>query len=100
MPELPEVETVARELRADGLIGRVIIRARVSCNPMIAPLTPAAFAARLEGRRVQGIRRRAKYIVLALSKGETLLIHLRMTGQLSLIPEHIPRDNLMLSIGF
>ncbi|MFH1477245.1 MAG: bifunctional DNA-formamidopyrimidine glycosylase/DNA-(apurinic or apyrimidinic site) lyase [Verrucomicrobiota bacterium] len=84
MPELPEVETVVRELRAGGLIGRVIIRARAFWKPLIAPLTPAVFAARLKGQRVQSVKRRAKYIVLTLSGGGTLLIHLRMTGQLSL----------------
>jgi len=84
MPELPEVETVVRELRAGGLAGRVIADARVYCKPLIAPLTPGAFAARLKGQRVQAIGRRAKYIVLTLAKGDTLLIHLRMTGQLNL----------------
>jgi len=92
MPELPEVETVVRELRAGGLSGRVITRARAFWKPMIAPLTPAAFAARLKGRRVQSIQRRAKYIVITLSNGATLLIHLRMTGQLSLTREGAPRD--------
>ena len=92
MPELPEVETVVRELRAGGLIGRVIIRARAFWKPMIAPLTPAVFAARLKGQRVQSIHRRAKYIVLTLSGGDTLLIHLRMTGQLSLGRPKAPRE--------
>ena len=92
MPELPEVETVVRELRAGGLIGRVITRARAYFEPMIVPLTPAAFAARLKGQRVQSIHRRAKYIVLTLSGGDTLLIHLRMTGQLSLDYPRTLRD--------
>jgi len=92
MPELPEVETVARELRAAGLAGRVITRARAFWKPMIAPLTSAAFAARLKGRRVQAIRRRAKYIVLTLAGGDTLLIHLRMTGQLTLERPRRARD--------
>ena len=50
MPELPEVETVVRELHAGGLVSRVIIRARAFWKPMIAPLTPAVFAARRELR--------------------------------------------------
>jgi len=93
MPELPEVETVVRELRADGLIGRVITKARAFWKPMIAPLTPAAFAARLKGQRVQSIHRRAKYIVLTLSKDDTLLIHLRMTGQLNLDRQKAERES-------
>ncbi|MCX6993479.1 MAG: bifunctional DNA-formamidopyrimidine glycosylase/DNA-(apurinic or apyrimidinic site) lyase [Kiritimatiellaeota bacterium] len=92
MPELPEVETVVRELRSGGLIGRVITRAHAFWKPMIAPLTPAAFAARLKGQRVQGIHRRAKYIVLTLAKGDTLLIHLRMTGQLNLERATVARE--------
>ena len=92
MPELPEVETVVRELRAGGLVGRVITRARAFWKPMIAPLTPAAFATRLKGRRVQSIHRRAKYIVLSLAKGDTLLIHLRMTGQLNLGRSRVARE--------
>ncbi|MDD5677322.1 MAG: bifunctional DNA-formamidopyrimidine glycosylase/DNA-(apurinic or apyrimidinic site) lyase [Kiritimatiellae bacterium] len=92
MPELPEVETVVRELRADGLIGRSITRAQAFWKPMIAPLTPAAFAAQLKGRRVQAIQRRAKYIVITLANGNTLLIHLRMTGQLNLVRKGAPRD--------
>ena len=59
---------------------------------MIAPLTPRAFAARLKGRRIQSIQRRAKYIVISLADGNTLLIHLRMTGQLSLAHKSAPRD--------
>lgn len=92
MPELPEVETVVRELRAGGLVGRVITRARAFWKPMIAPLTPAAFAEHLKGRRVQSIHRRAKYIVLTLSGGNTLLIHLRMTGQLNLERTNAARE--------
>ena len=92
MPELPEVETVVRELRAGGLIGRVITQARVFWPPLIAPLTPAEFAARLKGQRVQSIHRRAKYIVLTLAGGDTLLIHLRMTGQLNLARPRVARE--------
>lgn len=84
MPELPEVETVVRELRKLGLLGRIIRSARVFFPPMIAPLKSAAFAQQLKGKRIRAISRRAKYIVFTLSGGRTLLIHLRMTGQLSL----------------
>ncbi len=53
---------------------------------------PQSQAARLKGQRVQSIHRRAKYIVLTFSKGDTLLIHLRMTGQLSLDRPRAPRE--------
>ncbi|MBI2437861.1 MAG: DNA-formamidopyrimidine glycosylase, partial [Lentisphaerae bacterium] len=67
MPELPEVETVVRELRQRGLVGRVIRQARAFWRPMIAPLAPGAFAAQLKGRRILALGRRGKYIVLTLS---------------------------------
>ncbi len=92
MPELPEVETVVRELRANGLVGRSIVQAHVFWKPLVAPLAPIAFAARLKGGRVQSIRRRAKYIVLGISGGNTLLIHLRMTGQLNIVAPDVARD--------
>jgi len=90
MPELPEVETVVRALRARGLVGRLIRRTIVRWPAMVSPLSPAAFAARLNGRRVESIRRRAKYILLGLSGGEVLLVHLRMTGRLELAAAHTP----------
>ncbi|MBI2440421.1 MAG: DNA-formamidopyrimidine glycosylase [Lentisphaerae bacterium] len=100
MPELPEVETVVRELRALGLVGRVIRNARVFWRPMIAPLSPGAFAAQLKGRRIQTLSRRGKYIVLTLSGGGTLLIHLRMTGQLSISPRarRQPHEHVLLRL--
>ncbi len=92
MPELPEVETVVRGLQALKLSGRIIRRVRVDCPPMVAPLTPAEFARRLEGRRITAVGRRAKYMIISLSGGVTLLGHLRMTGQLAALPAAAPRD--------
>lgn len=82
MPELPEVETVVRDLRAHGLEGAIIRRADVRWPSTVADSTPARFAAALAGCTIVGLSRRAKYIVVALNSGSRLLIHLRMTGKL------------------
>jgi formamidopyrimidine-DNA glycosylase len=82
MPELPEVETVMRGLRA-RLQGRRIVRATVHRPDMRWPF-PADLVKRLTGVRVENFRRRAKYILMRLGSGESLLIHLGMSGHLVL----------------
>ncbi|MBK5927439.1 bifunctional DNA-formamidopyrimidine glycosylase/DNA-(apurinic or apyrimidinic site) lyase [Rhodobaculum claviforme] len=80
MPELPEVETVRRGL-APAMEGRVITAADVRRPDLRWPL-PARMAERLTGARVGLLRRRSKYILADLSTGETLLIHLGMSGRM------------------
>lgn len=82
MPELPEVETVVRDLRAAGLIGRRIIGADVFWPRTIAEPPVPLFRKGLTGRGIVGVDRRAKYIIIALDDDRRLLIHLRMTGRL------------------
>jgi len=82
MPELPEVETVVRDLRAHGLPGSVIRSVTVRWPRTIAELPPDAFCRALAGRTITTVTRRAKFIVLDLDSGNRLLIHLRMTGKL------------------
>jgi formamidopyrimidine-DNA glycosylase len=84
MPELPEVETVMRGLRV-ALEGHVLARVTVARPDMRWPL-PAQLAERLTGQRVQALGRRAKYILVHLSGGETALIHLGMSGRMVLSP--------------
>jgi formamidopyrimidine-DNA glycosylase len=91
MPELPEVETVARGLRA-SLLGRTIIGVEVSWARTLVPPDPVAFARRLVGQAISGVGRRGKWILIALGGGDTLLVHLRMTGQLVLEPGGSPDD--------
>lgn len=81
MPELPEVETVARGLRA-SLVGRTIVGVEVRWARSVVPPDPAAFARRLIGQTVTDVGRRGKWVVIALAGGDTLLIHLRMSGRL------------------
>ena len=80
MPELPEVETVRRGL-LPVMEGQVIARAQVNRPDLRWPL-PARMADRLTGARVTALRRRSKYILADLSTGETLLIHLGMSGRM------------------
>lgn len=79
MPELPEVETVMRGLRPH-MEGAVIAKAELRRADLRFPFPPR-FAARLEGARVCGLKRRAKYILAGLSTGETLVMHLGMSGR-------------------
>ncbi len=84
MPELPEVETVMRGLQT-RLQGRTIIRAAVHRPDLRWPLPPG-LAARLTGAQVEGFRRRAKYILMRLRGGDSVLIHLGMSGRMVLGP--------------
>jgi len=80
MPELPEVETVMRGL-AVVLAGRRIVEAELHRPDLRFPCPPA-LARRLEGRRVLSFRRRAKFMLMRLEGGESLLIHLGMSGRM------------------
>ncbi len=85
MPELPEVETVTRGLRA-SLVGYTVVGVEVHWARSVIPPNPTAFARRLvcRGQMVTDVGRRGKWVVITLSGGDTLLVHLRMTGQLVL----------------
>jgi formamidopyrimidine-DNA glycosylase len=79
MPELPEVETVARGL-ARTLEGRRIVAVRRNRDGLRAPF-PADLVERLTGRRILHIGRRAKYLLLTLDDGQVLIVHLGMSGR-------------------
>src|SRR5262245_25619775 len=84
MPELPEVETVRRSL-VDQLVGRCIVALRADDFPgVVGPLGIETTRARLVQRRIDALDRRAKYLLAGLDDGSSLVIHLRMTGQLRL----------------
>jgi formamidopyrimidine-DNA glycosylase len=86
MPELPEVETVRVSLES-AIVGRTIVDLRVGVFAgVLGAEAPEAVAARLHGCRVAGLRRRGKYLIADLDDGTSLLIHLRMTGNLLLRP--------------
>lgn len=90
MPELPEVETVVRGLRRAGLAGHRIRKVRVRCPRIVCGCSPAALATRLKNRTILQINRRGKFLVFRLSDGNTLLVHLRMTGQFTRKPPAAP----------
>ena len=91
MPELPEVQTVVDNLNALDLSGSTITKARVHWPKTIAAMTPARFRKQIKGLSIKGFSRRGKYIVMNLSQGWTLLIHLRMTGRLLWTPTGVRR---------
>lgn len=80
MPELPEVETVRRGL-LPVMEGRLIAHAQVNRPDLRWPL-PDGMAERLTGQRVLALRRRSKYLLADLSSGESLLVHLGMSGRM------------------
>ena len=87
MPELPEVEAVCRRLREEALgakIRRLEIRRPLICRPESAEEIEAA----ARNRKIDSIERRGKHILLGLSGGSTLYVHLRMTGNLYVIPDY------------
>lgn len=88
MPELPEVETVRRGL-LPVLQGARIKAVALARGDLREPF-PDGFVARLEGRTVVALRRRAKYLLADLDSGETLIIHLGMSGSLRIVAGDSP----------
>jgi formamidopyrimidine-DNA glycosylase len=89
MPELPEVESVRRQLEP-VLAGRRFERVSIDDPRLVRPYDPAEVAAELQGERVAAVERRGKYLVVRFESGRVLLIHLRMTGSLL----HAPSGSL------
>ncbi len=81
MPELPEVETVRRQLD-ETIRGRTIEGVVVHDALLVSPGSPNAFRRAVQGRRVERLDRRGKYLVIPLDSGDTLVMHLRMTGRI------------------
>lgn len=80
MPELPEVETFARQLKP-ALVGKKILSADLRWNRTLATPSPKKFKEQIEGQKIKDVTRRAKYLILHLSSF-SLLVHLRMSGDL------------------
>jgi formamidopyrimidine-DNA glycosylase len=93
MPELPEVETVVRDLRP-LLVGRRVVAVRAGAKKLRTPWR-TAWAAALAGAAVEAVRRRGKWIVVDLGTGARLVVHLGMTGQFTVTagdaeePDHL-----------
>jgi formamidopyrimidine-DNA glycosylase len=94
MPELPEVETIARALRQGGrggpaLVGKRIQSAHLLWQRTLAEPTPAEFEQRIRGQQITDIGRRGKFLVFRL-EADSLLVHLRMSGDLLVEPQSAP----------
>ena len=81
MPELPEVETIKKALEP-VLVGRTFSGVRITDTRPVQKLSPDEFCSGLAGRKITGLSRRGKYLIIGLSGGSNLIIHLRMTGAL------------------
>ena len=88
MPELPEVEVLRRSLEP-RLEGRRIERVEVRSPALREPLDRRSLN-RLAGRRIEGLRRRAKYLLIDLEGGSTLVIHLGMSGRFTVVRGNAP----------
>jgi formamidopyrimidine-DNA glycosylase len=92
MPELPEVETVRRGLEP-ALVGRTVVAIHPAAFPgVMGPAGIDAARARLLGRRVDAVRRRGKYLLFDLDDGAGIVVHLRMTGVLTVAPPDSPHE--------
>jgi formamidopyrimidine-DNA glycosylase len=105
MPELPEVETIARTLRPE-LVGRTILSADLRWPRTLATPSAKKFKERIKGQVIQNVSRRAKYLIIELANSQihetyNLLIHLRMSGDLLIRGSKIKpekHDRLILSL--
>lgn len=89
MPELPEVEVLRRSLEP-RLIGRRIERVEVRSPALREPLDRRTLRRRLEGRAIVGLRRRSKYLLIDVEGDSTLVVHLGMSGRLTVAPSGAP----------
>lgn len=88
MPELPEVETVVRDLRP-LVTGRRVVRVEAGGRKLRTPWDPA-WGPALIGRQITAVRRRGKWILLDLDSGAVLIVHLGMTGRFTVEPADLP----------
>lgn len=84
MPELPEVETIASQLRSRGVEGKEILSVKVNWAPTIEPYSVAQFSKAVKGTTIDQISRVGKWMLFTLSSGQTLMVHLRMAGSFAM----------------
>lgn len=96
MPELPEVETLRRGMERH-LAGRRIVGARVRVPKMLqgSITDPAQFGEKLRNVRVESVGRRGKHLIFTLDSGYYLLLHLKMRGQLLVVPRQTPDEKYL-----
>lgn len=91
MPELPEVETVKRTLEHQ-LKERKIISVQINRPEIIAHPSSAAFTQNITGQKIAEMGRRGKFLSICLENGDTIWLHLRMTGRLLVTPPDFPKE--------
>jgi len=84
VPELPEVETIAADLRPH-LVGRTIVRCELGFPSIVRHPEPEQFVDLVTGMIVESLRRRGKYMLIGLGEDRLLVVHLGMTGQLRIV---------------
>jgi formamidopyrimidine-DNA glycosylase len=94
MPELPEVETVRRDLER-LVVGRRVVSCRIApdATRLVQLLTPDEFCRQLTGRAIAGLRRRGKYLIVDLDDGRAWVVHRRMSGNILYRPGGAPPDD-------
>ena len=100
MPELPEVETIARDLNAAGVVGKTLTCARVYWDRTIAEPSVPEFCRLIEKKQIAAVGRRGKFLVIDFTGGGHLLMHLRMSGRLHLVPagtERLPHEHVVFA---
>ncbi len=100
MPELPEVETIARDLNAAGVAGKTLTCARVYWDRTIAEPSVPEFCRLIQKKQIAAVGRRGKYLVIDFCGGGHLLMHLRMSGRLHLVAsgtERLPHEHVALA---
>jgi len=99
MPELPEVETIRRGLE-ERILGKKVNRVEINTAKMFKEPSPKRFKEEVEGKIFKQVIRRGKYLILELSSGKKIVVHLRMTGQLIYGEKDMKsRVSLLLSDG-
>lgn len=93
MPELPEVETLRREL-SRAVVGLKIKDSQVLWAKAVSPLSPEEFTKQIKNKKIIGVRRRAKMLFLDLEGKKALAVHLKMTGQLIYSPRRGEARNI------
>jgi formamidopyrimidine-DNA glycosylase len=89
VPELPEVETIATDLRPH-LVGRTFVRCDLRFPTIVRHPEPEVFVDLVAGLRIESVRRRGKYILIGLEQDRVLVVHLGMTGQLRIVEPATP----------
>ena len=99
MPELPEVETIAADLRPQ-LVGRTITRCELSFPTIVRHPEPEEFIDAVVDHRIESVGRRGKYILIGLGNSLLLVVHLGMTGQLRIVDEVTPLEKHTHAVFF